>query len=94
MRETKAGCEKDPQEFEPLLDSHEAALLMHLHPETLKRMARHGKGAAVKFGRIWRFRRSALEECIQQLTQNKNGGTVPPMAPSESAVCVVRNRRN
>jgi hypothetical protein len=29
--------------FEPLLDSQQAAELMHVHPETVKRSAREGR---------------------------------------------------
>jgi excisionase family DNA binding protein len=58
-----------PLEFERLLDTHEAALLLNVHPETVKRMARRGDLAAVKFGKIWRFRVLALEECVRRMTQ-------------------------
>jgi excisionase family DNA binding protein len=54
-------------EFEPLLDSHQAAELMHVHPETVKRRARRGEIPAVKFGKVWRFRASGLEAYIQKL---------------------------
>ena len=82
-----------PPEFERLLDSHEAALLLNVHPETVKRMARRGDLAAVRFGRIWRFRVSALEECVQRLTQQSRFTAAGNMASSPPAVCAVRDRR-
>jgi len=42
MRETGMYERREPQEFQPLLDSRQAADLMHLHPESVKRLARTG----------------------------------------------------
>ena len=81
-------------EFEPLLDSEEAGKLMHLHPESVKRLARTGRIVAAKIGGVWRFRRSALEMYLQEVTRNTQAKIAESMAPSESAVCAVRNRRN
>jgi excisionase family DNA binding protein len=91
--EMTLGRRIDPSAFERLLDSHEAAHLLHVHPETVKRMARRGELAGVKFGKIWRFRVSALEECVQRLTQQSRSTTAETMALSPSAVCAVRDRR-
>jgi excisionase family DNA binding protein len=55
--------------FEPLLDSQQAAELMHVHPETVKRRARRGEIPGLKFGKVWRFRASGLEEYIRNLMQ-------------------------
>ena len=55
--------------FEPLLDSQEAAELMHVHPETVKRRARRGEIPGLKFGKVWRFRASSLEAYIRNLMQ-------------------------
>jgi excisionase family DNA binding protein len=55
--------------FEPLLDSQQAAELMHVHPETVKRRARRGEIPGLKFGKLWRFRASGLEEYIRKLMQ-------------------------
>ncbi len=81
------------QIFERLLDSEEAAELMHLHPETVKRLARTGRIVAAKMGGVWRFRVSALEDYWQQITRNTQSRIAKTMAPSESAVGVVRNWR-
>lgn len=80
-------------EFEPLLDSQQAADLMRLHPETVKRLARTGKIIAAKVGGVWRFRISALETYMREITQNTQSRTAQSMAPSEPAVGVVRNWR-
>jgi hypothetical protein len=67
--------------------------LMHLHPESVKRLARTGTIIAAKVGGVWRFRVSALEAYIQKLTENTQTRIAQNMAPSESAVGVVRNWR-
>ena len=79
--------------FERLLDSEQAAELMHLHPETVKRLARTGRIVAAKMGGVWRFRVSALEAYWQEITRNTQSRIAQTMAPSESAVGVVRNWR-
>jgi len=52
-------------DFEPLLDSHEAARLLCIHPKTLQLMARRGKIPAIRVGKYWRFRTSALDSWIK-----------------------------
>jgi excisionase family DNA binding protein len=51
--------------FEPLLDSNEAAQLLKIHPKTLQRMARRGEIPGVQIGKLWRFRRSELNEWME-----------------------------
>lgn len=46
--------------FEPLLDLTEAAGLLRIHPQTLKKMAIRRTVPAIKVGRLWRFRVSDL----------------------------------
>lgn len=60
---------KGAEIFEPLLDSQQAAELMHVHPETVKRRARRGEIPGPKFGKVWRFRASGLEAYIRNLMQ-------------------------
>lgn len=79
--------------FEPLLDSQQAADLMHLHPESVKRLARTGAIVAAKVGGVWRFRVSALEAYMRKLTENTQTQIAQNMAPSKSAVGAVRNWR-
>jgi excisionase family DNA binding protein len=49
-------------DFEPLLDSIEAAALLRIHPKTLQKMARRGEIQGRHVGRRWRFRASDLNE--------------------------------
>ncbi len=67
MREESADGDERLREFEPLLDSQQAAALMQVHPETLKRRARRGEIPGVKFGKVWRFRASGLDAYIRNL---------------------------
>ena len=67
MREVDVDRNEQSQEFEPLLDSQQAADLMQVHPETLKRRARRGEIPGMKFGKVWRFRASGLEAYIRNL---------------------------
>jgi excisionase family DNA binding protein len=48
------------KEVELLLDSHEAAAVLGVHPRTLQRMAQRGQIAGVQVGKLWRFRASSL----------------------------------
>lgn len=52
-------------DFEPLLNDAQAAhLLGNMHPRTLQRLARTHVVPAIKIGRFWFFRASALNEWI------------------------------
>ena len=93
MQKQEMDRKKGAEVFEPLLDSQQAADLMHLHPESVKRLARTGAIIAAKVGGVWRFRVSALEAYMQKLTENTQTRIAQNMAPSESAVGVVRNWR-
>jgi excisionase family DNA binding protein len=42
----------------------EAARLLHIHPKTLKKMARRGEIRAAHIGKLWRFRASDLHEWL------------------------------
>jgi excisionase family DNA binding protein len=54
-------------EFEPLLDSEEAAALLKIHPKTLQKMARRGEVVAIQIGKLWRFRVSALNNWLNKI---------------------------
>jgi excisionase family DNA binding protein len=54
-------------EFEPLLDSEEAAALLKIHPKTLQKLARNGEIAAIQIGKLWRFRASALNRWLERI---------------------------
>jgi excisionase family DNA binding protein len=51
-------------EFEPLLDSGQAASLLRIHPKTLQKMARRGEIHGSHVGKLWRFRASDLDEWL------------------------------
>jgi excisionase family DNA binding protein len=56
-------------EFEPLLDVAEAARLLRIHPKTLRVKASHGIIPAVQIGRVWRFRVSALNRWLEEISR-------------------------
>ena len=51
---------------ERLLDSHEAAALLKVHPRTLQRLAQRGEIAGVQVGKLWRFRASSIDAWVQE----------------------------
>jgi excisionase family DNA binding protein len=51
--------------FERLMDSQEAAKLLDIHPKTLVQMARRGEIPAMRIGKFWRFRASALDSWVR-----------------------------
>ena len=52
--------------FEPLLDLHEAALVLGMHWKTLEIKARQRQVPAVKVGKRWRFRLSSLNNWLDE----------------------------
>jgi excisionase family DNA binding protein len=54
-------------DFEPLLDTVEAAALLKIHPKTLQKMARTGEITGIQVGRLWRFRASALNRWLEEI---------------------------
>lgn len=65
--EKKSSSSLSPDNFEPLLDSEEAAALLKIHPKTLQRMARRGDVVGIQIGRLWRFRVSALNRWLEKI---------------------------
>ena len=53
-----------PPEFEPLLDSAEAAQLLQIHWKTLQKHAREGRIPAHSVCGLWRFRASELNRWL------------------------------
>ena len=49
-----------------VLNENEVAEILDCEPATVKEKARNGELPAVKFGRSWRFPRSALMEALHQ----------------------------
>jgi excisionase family DNA binding protein len=61
------GGNRLPQSVkEPLLDSHQAAAILKVHPRTLQRLVHRGKIHAIQVGKLWRFRASAIEAWIER----------------------------
>ena len=58
---------KSQKDFEPLLDTEEAARLLRMHPRTLRTKARRGSIPAVQVGKRWRFRASMLDRWLGKL---------------------------
>jgi excisionase family DNA binding protein len=56
-------------EFEPLLDSSQAAALLRIHPKTLQKMARRGAIHGTHIGKLWRFRASDLNDWLYRQEQ-------------------------
>jgi excisionase family DNA binding protein len=52
-------------QFERLLDVREAAQVLRLHPDTVKKMAEGRRVPAIKLGKYWRFRLSELDFWIR-----------------------------
>lgn len=49
------------ENFEPFLNSEQAAALVKVHPKTLQRLARNGRVVGYRIGKLWRFRASDLD---------------------------------
>jgi len=47
--------------IEMLLTSKEASRVLKIHPKVLERMAKRGEVPALKVGKFWRYRVSALD---------------------------------
>ena len=48
-------------QFEPVVDSEEAAKFLNINPKTLQKMARNGEVPAYRIGKLWKFRISDLD---------------------------------
>ncbi len=60
----------EPESFEPLLNSGEAATLLKIHPKTLQKMARAGTIPAYRIGDVWRFRASTLDRWLSSVVSS------------------------
>ena len=54
-------------DFERLMSAVEAATYLRMHPKTLQRLARGSQVPAVRIGRFWHFRLSALDAWVRAL---------------------------
>lgn len=53
-------------EFEPLLNSEQAAELLQIHHKTLQKLARRGEIHGTHIGKLWRFRVSDLNDWYER----------------------------
>jgi excisionase family DNA binding protein len=53
-------------EFEPLLNSEQAAELLQIHHKTLQKLARRGEIRGTHIGKLWRFRVSDLNAWFER----------------------------
>lgn len=51
--------------FEPLVGLKRAAEALGIHSDTLKKKAQKGEVPAIKLGKYWRFRLSALDAWLE-----------------------------
>jgi excisionase family DNA binding protein len=59
--------------FEPLLSAEEAASLLIIHPETLRRWARSGQVPCIRMGRRIAFRTSLLNTWLESKGYTTDG---------------------
>lgn len=59
------GSFESTVEFEPVVDSEEAAKFLNINPKTLQKMARNGEVPAYRIGKLWKFRISDLDEWLR-----------------------------
>jgi excisionase family DNA binding protein len=62
--QSERGASFDQPTLERLFDAHEVAEQCRVSEKSLHKWAREGRIPAVKFGRLWRFRKSAIDEFL------------------------------
>jgi excisionase family DNA binding protein len=62
----------EPHAGEPLLTSQEASQVLKIHPKVLERMAKRGEVPALKVGKFWRYRATALDAWINSRIQSQS----------------------
>lgn len=60
------------QPMRAIWNSYEAAQYLRIHPRTLVRMARRGEVPSIQIGRLWRFRRSDLDDWLTSKINSVN----------------------
>ncbi|MHB1937150.1 MAG: helix-turn-helix domain-containing protein [Acidobacteriaceae bacterium] len=63
-------ADESPVHLEPLYDSHKVAAQYRISEKSLHRWARMGMIPAVKCGRLWRFRKSAIDQWMNSRIAN------------------------
>jgi excisionase family DNA binding protein len=67
---TEPGSGGAPHGIEALLTSKEASQVLKIHPKVLERMAKRGEVPALKVGKFWRYRATALDAWIDSRLQS------------------------
>lgn len=62
---SKSTSEAQLSNTDPLWTVDEVAVYLRMKPETIRAMARRGELPAVKVGKFWRFKRSAIKDLVQ-----------------------------
>jgi excisionase family DNA binding protein len=62
--------------FEPLIDSREAAALLHIHHKTLERKARRGEIPGYQIAGRWFFRASELDSWLRSQLKSPTANPV------------------
>jgi excisionase family DNA binding protein len=65
-RASELSVSRQQMTFEPVLDSAEAAALLHIRPKTLQRLARNGEIPGFRIGKLWGFRASVLNRWLER----------------------------
>ncbi len=63
--------------FEALLSLEQAAKLLGMHPDTLKKKAQRRTIPALKIGKRWRFRASLLDAWVQSKLLSRSAPITP-----------------
>lgn len=58
-------------EIERLLTTKEVSEILKVHPKVLERMAKRGEVPALKVGKFWRYRATALDAWINSRLQSE-----------------------
>jgi excisionase family DNA binding protein len=58
--------------IESLLTTKEASQVLKIHPKVLERMAKRGEVPALKVGKFWRYRATALDAWINSRLQSSS----------------------
>jgi excisionase family DNA binding protein len=61
-----------PYGIEALLTTKEASQVLKIHPKVLERMAKRGEVPALKVGKFWRYRATALDAWINSRLQSRS----------------------
>ncbi len=73
---------------DPLWTVEDMAGYLQLQPETIRSMARRGELPAIKLGKVWRFRKIAIQEMLAERGYEVTADT---LIPSSEALVTSEN---